>query len=332
MSAFTLNYPLFDGEKVIEGASVTIENGIITSVTEGAPADADRLLMPSLIDAHTHITDKSQIDTMLSKGISAACDISAPPRLIEQAKPFTVVSSAGMTVGTLNGSGYVDKAVSDGAKYIKVLLFEPNLMPKGVLKSICLTAHEHRRKVAVHATSVKAESMAVDCGADILLHIPMKERYPHDLAAELAERGIAVAPTLVMMRAFAESGKSGYKAEHYLNAENAVGILHEHGVTLLAATDANTGALAPEVEYGASMHTETALMHAAGLSLSEVLASATGKTADVFGIDGVGYIREGKKADLILVDGRPDRDIAAIKNIRKMWIHGEPVIHKEIKA
>ena len=29
-----LNYPIFDGEKVIEAASVVIENGVITAVEE----------------------------------------------------------------------------------------------------------------------------------------------------------------------------------------------------------------------------------------------------------------------------------------------------------
>lgn len=170
---------------MIENASVTIENGVISAVAEAESVDSGCLLMPGLIDAHTHMTSEQQIEVMLKKGVVAACDVCAPASLVANFKQFTIVSSAGMTMGTLNGKGYVKKAIEDGAKYIKVLLFEPNLIPKGVLKNICKTAHEYSLKVAVHATSVKAEKMAVECGADILLHVPMKEEMPMILQKRL---------------------------------------------------------------------------------------------------------------------------------------------------
>lgn len=326
MSTMTLNYPLFDGEKVIENASVTINDGIIASVKSAESTNSDCLLMPGLIDVHTHMTCLQQVKEMQKYGITATCDVSAPAALIEEAKPFTIVSSAGMTMGTLNGRSYVQSAIDDGAKYIKVLLFEPNLMPKAVLKSICEAAHEHALKVAVHATTVKAQKMAIDCGADILLHVPMKEELPQEVACEIAERGIAVAPTLVMMQAFADSARNGYKPSHYQNAEQAVRTLYECHATILAATDANIGNFAPAVQHGSSMLCELERLCFAGLTPLEALASATGKVADVFGNCELGYIKAGKKADLILIDGRPDKDIAAIKKIRQIIIGGEQIL------
>lgn len=326
MSRVTLNYPLFDGEKVIENASVTVENGIITAVTGAESTNNDCLLMPGLIDAHTHMTNVDQTAEMLKNGVVATCDVSAPSELVANSKEFTIISSAGMTMGTLNGKGYVDKAVENGAKYIKVLLFEPNLMPKNVLKSICAAAHEHDLKVAVHATSVKAERMAAESGADILLHVPMKEELPESFAEEIAERGIAVAPTLVMMEAFAHSGRNGYVPEHYKNAENAVRTLYRCGVTLLAATDANIGSFAPAVAYGSSMHREAELLCKAGLTPVDVLASATGKIAKVFNIDGLGSVTVGNRARLILIDGRADKDITAIKRINQILTDREQIL------
>lgn len=326
MSKVTLNYPLFDGEKIIENASVDVENGIITSVAEAESVDSRYLLMPGLIDAHTHMSTEEQIERMLKNGITATCDVSAPYSLIATSRQLTIVPSAGMTMGTLNGRGYVNKAIESGAKYIKVLLFEPNLMPKTVLKNICQAAHEHNLKVAVHATSVKAEKMAVDCGADILLHVPMKEKLPEELAKEIVERGIAVAPTLVMMEAFAHSGRNGYVPDDYHNAENAVRTLYKCGVTILTATDANIGSFAPAVAYGTSIHREMELLTKAGLTPIEVLTSATSKTATVFGIDGLGSVAEGKKATLLLIDGRPDKDSTSISNIKQIWIDGEQIV------
>lgn len=199
-------------------------------------------------------------------------------------------------------------------------------MMKGVLKDICNTAHDKRMKVAVHAVSLKAVQMSVDCGVDILLHVPMKEKFPEELARTIADKGIAVAPTLVMMEAFANSGRRGYKPEHYLNARNAVKLLYESGVTILAATDANPGSYAPKVAYGVSMHRELELLVQSGMTPKDVLASATSKVADVFGIESLGTIEKGKRATLVLIKGRPDQAITDTTKIKQIWIDGKPIL------
>lgn len=323
---FTLNYPLFDGEKIIENALVTVTDGIIASVTEGESADNNCLLMPGLIDAHTHISAEDQTEIMLKNGITATFDVSAPNSLTENSKRFTVISSAGMTMGALSGKKYVKTALQNGAKYIKVLLMEPNLMLKSVLKDICTSAHESGIKVAVHAVSLKAVRTAVDCGADILIHVPMKEEFPKELAEEIAKKGIAVAPTLIMMKTFGEDGRNGYKPEHYKNAENAVRLLHECGVQILAATDANTGSYAPAVEYGTSLHIEMQLLVNAGLTPSEALASATSNAAKAFGISNIGAVSKGKRAVLLLIEGRPDKEINDTVKIKQIWVDGVPIL------
>lgn len=62
-----LNYPIFDGNNLIENASVVIENGIITDVLETKNNNPNYLLIPGLIDAHTHMTTEEQISKMLKK-------------------------------------------------------------------------------------------------------------------------------------------------------------------------------------------------------------------------------------------------------------------------
>lgn len=212
--------------------------------------DGNYFLMLGLMDAHTHMSNREQIAAMLKNGVTATCDVSASASLVEDAAPFTIIPSAGMTMGTLSGKSYVKKAIESGAKYIKVLLMDPNLMLKSVFRDICKTAHESGLKVAVHAVSVKAVQMSVDCGADILLHVPMKEEFPKELAYTIAKKGIVVAPTLVMMETFANSGRNGYKSSHYRNAQNAVKLLYDSGVDFLVATDANTGSSADRRQTG----------------------------------------------------------------------------------
>lgn len=309
-----------------ENASVVIENGVITAINESESVDSHGFLLPGLIDAHTHMGTEVQVAEMLKNGVVATCDVSASPSLVEHSKLFKIFSSAGMTFGTLSGKSYVKKAIKNGAVYIKVLLFEPNLMPKGILKEICSVAHENGKKVAVHATSVTAVQMAVDCGADILIHVPIKEEYPLELAQKIAEKGIAVIPTLVMMQTFANSGRNGYKPENFQNAKNAVRLLRKCGVAILSATDANDGSFALPVAYGSALHTEMSLLSQCGMTETEVLASATSEIAKVFGIKDLGSIAVGQNATFVLVDGRPDKHIAETQNIKRIWIDGQQIL------
>lgn len=321
-----LNYPFFDGRKVVENAAVIIKDGVVKDIVEAETTENEYFLMPGLIDAHTHMSTEKQVEIMMKNGVTATCDVAASSWLVENMKPFTIVSSAGMTMGTLNGKSYVKKAIEAGAEYIKVLLMEPNLMMKNVFKDICKTAHSNGLKVAVHAVSIKAVRLAVECGADILLHVPMKEKFPDELAKTIAEKRIAVAPTLVMMETFSTSGKNGYKPEHYQNAETAVKLLYDSGVDILAATDANPGTYAPAVEYGISMHHELELLARAGMKPIDILTSATSKVSDVFNIGNLGTIKEGNRADLILIEGRPDKDITDIRKIKQIWINGKSIV------
>lgn len=318
-----LNYPLFDGEKVWDGAAVTVEDGIITSVQECDPAECgEGFLMPGLIDAHTHMGNMHHVEAMLRSGITATCDVCAPDELIESSKQLDIISSGGMAMGVvMSPSGYVEKAVSNGAKYIKVLLFNALSIGKPALCGIVKAAHKQGLKVAVHATELATAKQAVDADADILLHVPMKEPFPADLAKTIADKDISVAPTLIMMNTFAYSGRNGYQPSHYQNAENAVKLLRDCGVTILAATDANPGAFAPAVGYGETLHDEMNRLVKAGLTPLEVLASATSKTADAFILNS-GQIVPGKPANMLLVDGRPDLEIADISNIKKIWVKG----------
>lgn len=87
-------------------------------VREGENSDSRYLLMPGLIDAHTHMTSVYQIPQMLKSGVVATCDVCATSEFVANSKEFTVISSLGMTMGTLNGKGYVKNAI-DALSFIE---------------------------------------------------------------------------------------------------------------------------------------------------------------------------------------------------------------------
>lgn len=325
----TLNYPVFDGERVWENASVVIENGVVSAETVLGVGEVDSryLLMPGLIDAHTHMGTMAQVETMLRYGITATCDVSAPPSLVAASGRLTIHSSAGMAMGVvLSGRSYVEKAVKNGARYIKVLLFNTHSIGKRALCNVVEAAHEKGLKVAVHATEIATVLEAVDAGADILLHVPMQEAFPEVLARAIAENSIAVAPTLIMMETFANSGRNGYQPSNYAHAEAAVRLLRDSGARILAATDANPGSFAPGVAYGSTLHREMKLLVDAGLSPLEALQGATSKNAQAFALNGLGSIAPGKRANLLLVEGRPDKNITDSTKLVQVWVDGEPIM------
>jgi imidazolonepropionase-like amidohydrolase len=94
-----------------------------------------------------------------------------------------------------------------------------------------------------------------------------------------------------------------------------VGALHEAGVPIVAGTD--------QAVPGHSLHRELELYVRAGMTPMEAIRSATIVPARAMKLDRqVGTIEAGKRADLILVAGRPDRNISDIRNVRTVIAAG----------
>jgi hypothetical protein len=74
--------------------------------------------------------------------------------------------------------------------------------------------------------------------------------------------------------------------------------------------------------HGASLHGELALLVRAGLAPAQALAAATSLPAKRFGLGDRGRIAPGLRADLLLVDGDPTRDITATRAIAGVWKNG----------
>jgi imidazolonepropionase-like amidohydrolase len=89
-------------------------------------------------------------------------------------------------------------------------------------------------------------------------------------------------------------------------------------VPVLAGTDAP----APGLTYGASLHRELEHLVNAGLTPTAALAAATSAIARAFRLSDRGRIRAGLRADLLLVDGDPSKDIRATRNIVAIWKQG----------
>lgn len=101
--------------------------------------------------------------------------------------------------------------------------------------------------------------------------------------------------------------------------------MFDAGILLAAGTDAPY----PGVFQGEGIHREMELLVEAGLTPLQAIALATKNAALLIGKENEwGTLTPGKMANVVLVDGRPDKDISQTRNIQ-MVIKGGKIVDRE---
>jgi imidazolonepropionase-like amidohydrolase len=189
---------------------------------------------------------------------------------------------------------------------------------------IVQAAHEHGLRVVAHSITTGAFRVAIEAGVDVSTHAPLDTVLDDDSIARMREMGMVSVPTLTMMEGTAQLFAA--RGLRYENARESVRKFHEAGIRILAGTDANSAPGAPFApKHGESLHHEFELLVQAGLSAMEVLTGATRLPAETFGLSDRGAIEPGRRADLLLVNGDPTRDVTATRDIAGVWIAGERI-------
>jgi imidazolonepropionase-like amidohydrolase len=194
------------------------------------------------------------------------------------------------------------------------------------LRAVVEEAHRLGLPVTAHAHAVAAVWQCVTAGVDGIEHCSCVDgdgmRTPPELAARLAEAGIMVCPTLgydlSCLPPSAAATAQGL-ARHVEERLTQVGELVRAGVTLISGVDSG---IHPAKAHGA-LPLAVVELTATGVPARAALASATSLAALACGLaDRTGRLRPGLAADLLLVDGDPTTDIAAIRNVRAVVSRG----------
>jgi len=225
-----------------------------------------------------------------------------------------------------------------------------------IVRAIVEEAQAHGLRTVAHIGTVADALRAADAGVAAWMHGVYKERIPPDMVPRMVAAGIPYVATSVVFDAYADVYEGSrvptrleretvdsavlasfapvpkdYGPEnlrHYVDLLVAtradrcanVRLMHEAGVTVLAGADAQSG-----VFPGPALHRELALLVACGLTPAEALRAATGEAARFVADDPdpeFGIIAEGKRADLILVEGDPTADITGTERIREVFQRG----------
>jgi imidazolonepropionase-like amidohydrolase len=109
-----------------------------------------------------------------------------------------------------------------------------------------------------------------------------------------------------------------YLYRDYSETQKGLRLAQSLGVQLLAGTDV----VAPDTFPGFSLHEELQLLVQAGLTPLEALRAATSNPARFFGMNNVGAISPGMKANMVLLDADPTVDIANATKISAVIMRG----------
>lgn len=350
------------GARVVDGAGHTLVPGLIDAHTH---AFGDALREAVVFGVTTELdmfTDAAAAAGWKAEqgagGAVDRADIRSAGTLVTA--PGGHGTQFGMPIPTLTAAdsadAFVAARIAEGSDWIKVVyddgatygLSWPTL-DRSMLEAVIAAAHRRDRLAVVHVGTARAAREAIEAGADGLVHLFTDTLPDASFARLAAERGAFVIPTLVVLKSVTGEGGSaalvederlqaylspthrlqmvqsfpagGDAAARFRVPQETVRMLRAAGVSILAGTDAPN----PGTAHGASMHRELELLVEAGLTAEEALASATSVPARAFGLADRGRIAAGMRADLLLVEGDPTRDITATRAIRGVWKAGVPV-------
>jgi hypothetical protein len=103
---------------------------------------------------------------------------------------------------------------------------------------------------------------------------------------------------------------------------------HDAGARVVLGTDANNAYVLP----GFSVHRELELLVRAGLTPGEALIAGTATAAAAIGLDDVGTIEVGKRADLLLLGADPREDVAHAADRVGVMVAGQWHEEAELQA
>ena len=191
--------------------------------------------------------------------------------------------------------------------------------PAEVLRPAMDAAHEAGARVTAHCFSEDSLADLVEAGIDCIEHATGLDERTLPL---LAERGVAIVPTLINIETFpgiadAAADKFPAYAAHmralHERRHATVGAAYDAGLPIYAGTDAG-GALA----HGRIVD-EVRELARAGLPAVEALSAASWSARAWLGRDG---LVEGASADLLVLDADPREDLRVLHDPRAVVLRG----------
>ncbi len=276
------NASVFDGKTLIGLRDIELRDGLISNIDQSIEADnhyvidaKNRVLIPGLIDAHTHSFGDA-LWLSLNFGVTSNIDMFSPNELIsnmheqrasveyaDQADLFSAGMLAtvdgghgtqfGVSVETISSPDqaeqWVSKRLDEGSDFIK-LVYMPysgffKSLDRATAAAIIKHAHNRNQKVLAHVSSFAAAQELLDDGIDGFVHIFADEIASTEFIEQAKRRNIFVIPTLSVISSAAHHDHGQVLSEDsaikpYLQAGQAQQLASKIGSHKLPGFDLET--------------------------------------------------------------------------------------------
>lgn len=197
-------------------------------------------------------------------------------------------------------------------------------LDRTVVEAVVDEAQNHNLWVAAHTSSAEeVRHVLATGGVRTIEHGAHQDTLSAETIEQMNAQDVILVPTLAVLDARTESADSSRAPLHtsMYNVRRA----HEAGVSIGAGTDTQ----GPTMHFGRSLHRELELLVEAGLSPRDALRGATSKAARALRSDDLGRIAPGARADVLIVAGRPWRDIRDARNVRIVLKDGRVLVSED---
>jgi imidazolonepropionase-like amidohydrolase len=234
-------------------------------------------------------------------------------------------------------------------------------MKPDVYRAVITEAHKRGLRVAAHVFYLADAKDLLRAGADAIVHSVRDKDVDEEFISLMKSRHAGYVPTLTReistfvyestppffndpfflreadpavvasLRAPAKQTefKASASAQRYKAAldvaKRNLKRLVDAGILVGMGTD--TGPF-PERFEGYFEHLEMEMMVQAGMTPAQVLKAATADAARVMGVNGIGALKAGSWADMVVLDQDPREAITSTRRIQSVWISGNRVAQR----
>ena len=198
------------------------------------------------------------------------------------------------------------------------------MLAREEIAAVVAEAHRRKLRVAIHSRGAGSTRAAAEAGVDWIVHADLATEA--DLEA-VAKAGIPILPTATFLWQVLEEGQRvgpeqvqldlNRMKRHFDNVVSLMQRSKELGIRLLCGTDSGNNSFMP---WGALHAKELEiLVKYAGFAPLEAISIATKGNAFAVGLEGeVGELKQGKLADVIVLDRDPVADITVLQGGRHL--------------